>query len=68
MCKTDFVLQREVSAQLWRVVERAGTFDVICGVPYTALPIATVSTFRSGRIIHIFITCHNSIMQNQVQN
>jgi len=32
---------REVSEAMWRAVENNAKFDVTCGVPYTALPIAT---------------------------
>lgn len=32
---------REVSEAMWKAVEGNATFEVTCGVPYTALPIAT---------------------------
>lgn len=32
---------REVSEAMWRAVEKTTEFEVMCGVPYTALPIAT---------------------------
>ncbi len=37
-------LQAQVSDVLWSAVsEKVAQFQSICGVPYTALPIATVS-------------------------
>ncbi|KAK2187337.1 hypothetical protein NP493_169g04012 [Ridgeia piscesae] len=42
-------LMREVSAQLWQATQRAGiSFDVMCGVPYTALPIATCISVKEN--------------------
>ena len=32
---------RQVSEAMWKAVENKAQFDVTCGVPYTALPIAT---------------------------
>jgi uridine monophosphate synthetase len=32
---------REVSEAMWKAVEKTTEFEVMCGVPYTALPIAT---------------------------
>lgn len=37
----------QVSEVMWQRVKDA-QFDVICGVPYTALPIATVMSLQHG--------------------
>ncbi|CAM6105713.1 unnamed protein product [Calypogeia fissa] len=34
-------LLEKVAKAMWAAVSSAATYDVICGVPYTALPIAT---------------------------
>jgi len=47
-----FVFQRQVSELLYQAAAGA-TYTSVCGVPYTALPLATVSTL----VIYILITC-----------
>lgn len=42
---SDVLLQ--VAELMWSTVESA-KFDVMCGVPYTALPIATVMSLLHG--------------------
>ena len=38
-------LLHQVARMMWQRLEENGAeFDVLCGVPYTALPIATVMT------------------------
>jgi len=40
-------LLRDVSKAMWRVLEQGkADFDIMCGVPYTALPIATCMTLQ----------------------
>eukprot|EP00873_Tetraselmis_striata_P040606 jgi/Tetstr1/460870/TSEL_006029.t1 len=38
----------KVSALMWSKVQDSCTFDVMCGVPYTALPIATCISLKYG--------------------
>jgi orotate phosphoribosyltransferase len=40
-------LLRQVAEVMWKTVQSA-KFDVMCGVPYTALPIATVMSLLHG--------------------
>ena len=42
-CFSNF--QRRVSEVLWEVGSKAEKFASVCGVPYTALPIASVCNF-----------------------
>jgi len=39
---------RQVSEAMWKAVEGNAKFDVTCGVPYTALPIATAMALDHG--------------------
>ena len=54
------IFQKQVSVFLWNAVEEAGCqFDNVCGVPYTALPLATVSIQirqreRQAFHVHVF--------------
>jgi len=41
-------LLQQISDQLWEI-SKDGEFDVMCGVPYTALPFATAMSLSSGR-------------------
>jgi len=41
-------LLQQIADQLWEI-SKDGEFDVMCGVPYTALPFATAMSLSSGR-------------------
>lgn len=49
------MIQRQVSELLWQKISNSGLqLDSVCGVPYTALPLATVS-FCAKLIVLYFL-------------
>lgn len=65
------LFQTEVSEFLWEAAEKSGSkTQSLCGVPYTALPLATVSQqeYNSNILplcVHLFWSCHQASLDRK---